>query len=396
MSSPDGLRVALFTDTYAPEMNGVARTLERLYDALITRGAEVRVFAPHPTEPSPRANVIHVPSVSFWAYPELRIAFPVSVRIGRELRDWSPTLVHAATPFSMGLAGRTVSRRLGLPLVTSYHTSLSEYAKFYNLGAVSGIGWRYLRWFHNSGAVTFVPTRAIADDLTARGFMNLAIWGRGVDPERFHPRWRRSETRAALGATDDHIVVAYVGRIAREKGIDVALDGMRQVLAARRDVIFAVAGGGPYEHGARQRAPAGTFFAGRLTGAPLSEFYASADLFVFPSTTDTFGNVILEAMSSGLPVVGADVASTREVMGEGSGLTFPAGDANAFARCVLELVDDPTRRLAAREAALRRAAVSTWTEVFDRLLADYRQVVVAHQARRVRAALVGAPGQAPQ
>jgi glycosyltransferase involved in cell wall biosynthesis len=386
MTAAEGLRVALFTDTYAPEMNGVARTIERLCDALIARGAEVRVFAPRPSQPSPREHVVHAPSVAFWAYPELRIASPVSLRIGRALRDWSPTLVHAATPFSMGLAGRTAARRLGLPFVTSYHTSLSEYAKFYNLGAVSAIGWRFLRWFHNSGTTTFVPTRAIAEDLATRGFTNLALWGRGVDPDRFHPRWRRSETRAAIGATDRDIVVAYVGRIAKEKGIDVALDGMRQVLATRRDVVFAIAGGGPYEIGARQRAPGGSVFVGRLTGLPLSEFYASADLFVFPSTTDTFGNVILEAMSSGLPVVGADVASTREVMGEGSGLTFSAGNAAAFARAVLTLVENADLRLAAREAALRRAASASWTRIFDRLVADYRAV-----ERRGAASLETAP-----
>ena len=183
-------RVAIFTDTFTPDMNGVSRTLARLDKALTQRGSEVRVFAPRTADVTPNVRVRRFASIPFWAYRQLRLAWPSRPRVRRELAAWRPSLTHAATPFGVGLAGRAAARRLGVPFVTSYHTSLSEYARFYRLGVISGPGWSFLRWFHNGGRRTFVPTRAIADDLARRGFERLAIWSRGVDTQRFNPRWR--------------------------------------------------------------------------------------------------------------------------------------------------------------------------------------------------------------
>jgi len=388
------LRLALFSDTYAPQTNGVTRTLQRLVAAVRARGGDARVFtADDPRRsPGPPADdgVRRYPSVPFWAYPELRLAAPPARSVVRELREWGPTLVHAATPFGVGLAGRRAARALRLPLVTSYHTSFSAYATFYRLGALGSLGWSYLRWFHNGGARTYCPSRAVAGELAARGFRGTRLWGRGVDAAHFHPSRRSRETRARLGADDDTVVVAYVGRLAREKGLDVLLHAMPRVLdraGPGAKVAFAFAGDGPYAAHCRRAAPPGTTFAGMLHGDELSAFYAAADLFVFPSVTDTFGNVLLEAMSSAVPIVAADAAPTLELLGD-AGVTFPAGDAAALADCLVSLARAPERRTQLGRAARVRASSRSWGAVFDALIADYADV--ASSARPAASAVTRA------
>jgi glycosyltransferase involved in cell wall biosynthesis len=301
-----------------------------------------------------------------------------------DLEAWRPTLIHSATEFGMGLTGRWCARALGIPFVSSYHTNFSEYATFYRMGGLRKIGDPLMRKFHNGGLRTYVPTRAVLSQLDEQGFKNLAVWGRGIDRERFNPSFRSQAWRARLGADDQTVVVAYVGRIAAEKGLDVALGAMKR-LADRASVppgrapriIFALVGDGPYENYCRRTAPPppAVHFIGPLQGRPLSEFYASADMFIFPSTTDTFGNVLLEAMSSGLAVVAADVPPTRELLAAGGGITVPRGDSAAFARAIEDLAGDPARRAAIAARGLDYAATCSWDRIFDDLVADYRRVI---------------------
>lgn len=377
-----GLRLALFTDSFVPQLNGVALLLGRLVEAVRARGATVRVYTTSDPAGAEADDVRRWPSLAFWAYPEHRLALPTQPRVRRELRAWKPTLVHAASPFGMGLAARAAARALRVPFVTSYHTSWSAYSRFYRMGALQGIAWQYLRWFHNGGARTYCPTRAVERELAARGFRHMAIWSRGVDAARFSPSFRSTALRQQLGMSDDTTLAIYVGRLGAEKGLAVALEGMRDVMGgAPGRVRFAVAGDGPYEAAARRLAHPDTIFMGRLTGRALSEFYASADVFVFPSTTDTFGNVLLEAMASGLPVIGADVGPTRELLAEHTGVTFPPGDVSAFAARVLELAASPERRVVLARNAIGFARRCTWDRVWDDLVEDYC-AVMADAARR--------------
>lgn len=371
--SPASLRLALFTDTYAPQVNGVARTLERLTEAVEARGGVVRVFAPHDPDSAPSSHVARFPSRAFWAYPQLRLAWPSRRRVQAELRAFAPTLVHAATEFGVGLAGRRAARALGIPFVSSYHTSFTAYAEYYRLGLLARPGWHFLRWFHNGGLRTYCPTRAIVDEVNAQGFVRTAVWSRGVDGGRFAPHHRSEALRERLGATEDTLVLSYVGRLAAEKGLDVALDALALVERARPGrVRVLVVGDGPYEAEVRRRAPAGTLLTGALHGQALSQAYASGDVFLFPSTTDTFGNVMLEAMASGLPVIGADVGPTREQLHSGGGWLVPPGRADAFAETIVGLVDDRDRVRAAAARAVGFAATKTWDAVWEALLDDYR------------------------
>jgi glycosyltransferase involved in cell wall biosynthesis len=258
------------------------------------------------------------------------------------------------------------------------------------MGVLSGPAWQYLRWFHNGGVRTYCPTRAVKRDLTGRGFRDTALWGRGVDGALFNPSHHSRSLRERLGVTGDALLAIYVGRLGAEKGLDVALTAMHDVYrTAGRRVRFAIAGEGPYGETARRLAPENTIFMGRLAGQDLSAFYASADLFVFPSTTDTFGNVLLEAMASGLSVVAADSGPTRELLGTRRGLAFPAGDSAALARLVLELVDAPERRASLARRALHFARRTTWERVFDELITDYNLVLAGEPSRRVRASRSG-------
>jgi glycosyltransferase involved in cell wall biosynthesis len=370
----EGFRLAIFTDTYAPQLNGVTRTLERLAADVERRGGAARVFTVDaPGEPRPPA--VRWRSVPFWAYPEMRLAWPGAEAAKAELRQFRPTLVHAATQLGVGLAGRAAARSLGIPLVSSYHTNLTAYARHYRLGALAEPGWRFLRWFHAGASRTYCPTRAVADELAARGFARLAIWGRGVDTTRFSPAHRSDALRARLGIRRGEVLAVYVGRIAAEKDLDVALDAMRLIGPPERSGIrLMLVGEGPHEATCRGRAPAGTVFTGRIEGDALAEAYASADLFVFPSRTDTFGNVLVEAMASGLPVLAADVPQTREVIA-GTGHLFPAGNASALVGVLLRLARDPAARAQSREMGLERARRFGWNEIFDDLFRDYLAVV---------------------
>ena len=369
----EGLRLAIFTDTYAPEVNGVARTLERLTDAVQERGGAVRVYTVSRDDViAAELNVERFPSIPFWAYKELRLAWPSTRVVRKSLQEFRPTIIHGASQFGLGLVGRRLARELKIPLVTSYHTNLIAYAKYYHLGALAAPGWKFLRWFHNSGRRTYCPTHAIMREVAAHGFQNTALWSRGVDGNRFSPTFRSDALRAQMGADDDTLVVMYVGRMAAEKGLDVAARAVQLAAQMRPGKIaFACVGNGPYDAEVRRLVPGGSWLPGKLLGQKLSEAYASGDVFLFPSITDTFGNVMLEAMASGMPIIGADVGPTRELLGDDRGWLVRPGDAPAFAARLVSLIDDRAQLQCARSCALEFAAQSTWSRVWNALIRDY-------------------------
>lgn len=318
-------------------------------------------------------HVQRVRAIPFWAYPQLRMAAP-SFRSARSAIDrWRPTLVHAATPFGVGIGARAAARQLGVPLVTSYHTHFTAYLEHYGLSALNAISWPFLRWFHNGGLATFAPSETVRRELALNGFRGTRVWSRGVDAWRFHPRHRSRAVRGSLGVREDQIVVLYVGRLAPEKGIDVALQGVALAMEARpRDIALVLTGDGPAEARLRRTAPRGTIFTGPLTGERLSAMYASADVLVFPSLTETFGNVVLEGMASGLAIIAPDRGPTTEFAGEGIALTCDVTDPRAIASALHQLVTDAEGRERFANAALTAARSRTWDAVFDRLIEDYR------------------------
>lgn len=372
MHDLSGLRLALFADTYHPQVNGVARTLTRLCEAIRSRGGHVQVFTTNDAQAVPDAHTVRFPSRGFWAYPELQLAWPARRDVLHAVQSFSPTLIHAATEFGVGLAGRRVAQRLGIPFVSSYHTSFTAYAGHYGLRYLAQPGWAFLRWFHNSGLRTYCPTEAIVREVSAQGFERCAVWSRGVDSERFSPAYRSEAFRQRLGAERETLVVSYVGRLAAEKGLDVAIAAMHVAANAYPGKLRCLfVGDGPYQQEARATAPAGSTFTGTLQGEALSEAYASSDVLIFPSTTDTFGNVMLEAMASGVPVLAANVGPSREVVPPDVGWLATPGEPHAFAEvlCSAAANRDTVRQRGAR--AREVALGKSWDAIWDALFTDY-------------------------
>ena len=391
-TSAAGLRLAVFTDTYPPQVNGVARTLERLVQAVEQRGGEVRVatVADPAADPAadPDRQIDRWPSIPFWAYPQLRMSSPSRQRALDLIEGWRPTLIHVTTEFGVGLAGLFAAHETRVPVVSSYHTHFKAYLEFYGLSMLDRVAWPYIRWFHNRGLRTFAPSRIVARELEEHGIENVRVWSRGVDGERFSPSLRSSAMRERLGATGDTPLVVYVGRLAREKGMHVLLEAMRIVRERTgAGIAFALVGDGPAESECRAAAPEGTVFTGKLTGRELSEAYASADIFAFPSITETFGNVVLEAMASGVAVVAPDIGATTEYATAESARQFSAKDPESLAAAILQLAADAGARSQLATAGLATARSRTWDSVFDGLVRDYREVAAVSQTKREMSAI---------
>jgi len=376
------MRVAVITETFLPNVNGVVTTLCRLLEHLRDHGHQALLVAPEGSVSSyAGAEIIPLRGVPLPSYPELRIT-PPQPGLTAQLRRFRPDLVHLAGTMALGVAGRHAARQLGVPLVGAYHTDFPAYTAHYGLGFLRTLAYRYLRWVHNSCAVTLCPSLATIADLRDHGFRRLRLWGRGVDTERFHPRHRSAAWRTAVGAQPDERVLLYVGRLAPEKRLDLLAD----VLPSLPNTRLVFVGDGPARSALEQRLGSNAHFTGYLRGADLSTAYASSDLFVFPSDTETFGQVIQEAMASGLPVVAARAGGAIDMVRDGiTGTLFTPGSAAELRAQTLRLVRAPEQCAALGAAGRAAAERRSWGRVMDELLGHY-QITLHRQSLRRRAA----------
>lgn len=366
------MRIALFSDTYLPQVNGVSRTLARLVAHLRSRGDEVALVSPRIDGNEAAVHVhIELPSFPLPKYPELRLGLPMSRSLAKALTEFAPDVVHVATEFTAGWLGVNWAEANAVPLVSSFHTDYPAYLAGYGFAGLERAAWNYLRSFHEHAARTFCPSHATLAQLRAQGFHDrLAVWSRGVDATLFSPQRRCARVRAELAPGAERILL-YVGRVAPEKRIDVAIDAYARI-RARSDVPTAlvVVGDGPAT-AALRGAPA-VRFTGYLHGDALADAYAAADVFLFPSDTETFGNVVLEAMASGLPVVCADRGGVTDSVRPGcNGLLAAAGDAGAFADATLRILEDDALRSVMAGAARSDAEARSWSAILDGLRAEY-------------------------
>ncbi len=375
--SADALRLLLVTETFPPEVNGVARTLGRWVEAFRARGHHVEVLRPRqPGEPAGRDLVYGMP-LPF--YPEVRVGVAGPAKVAGVLRRVRPDLVHVATEGPLGLSALLAARKRSIPVASSFHTNFDHYASHYGLFGLDRLGLRYLRWFHNRTAVTLVPSRATRARLLAAGFARVEIWSRGVDAEVFSPAHRDEKLRQSLGLGADDPLLVYVGRLAPEKNLPALLSAFSRlradVPAERRDRLrLALVGHGPLGDALRGSAPPGVVLAGVQRGEALSRWYASGDVFAFPSLSETFGNVVLEAQASGLPVVGFDCQGVNEQVESGvNGLLVPVGD--DLAPPLRRLCEDAGLRRRLGAAARARAERLDWKPIFDELECRYRGLV---------------------
>jgi glycosyltransferase involved in cell wall biosynthesis len=384
------MRIAYVTETYPPEVNGVALTVARAVAWLRQRGHEVDLIRPRQQHErsGAGANEWRTAGCPLPMYADLRFGVATQGALQRRFEARGVELVHVATPGPLAWQALRAARALDLPSSGEFRTNFHQYCGYYHLGLVAPLALRGLRRLHNSTDRTFVPTRALERELTALGFRNLAVIGRGVDGARFSPTHRSHELRRGWGVADGAPLVLYVGRVAPEKNVALALDGFEALRASAPEARMVVVGDGPQCAALASAHPA-VRFVGARHGEPLAACYASADLFVFPSLSDTFGNVTLEALASGLPVLAYNVAAAAEHVVDGvSGRLVAPGDATGFAATLRELVTAPERLHAMRAAAVEAASRATWDEVLARFEAQLQDTVHAHEAALAPAAVV--------
>jgi len=373
------VRIALFSEVYWPMVSGVGVTLLRLTEALQARGHELRVYSatyPLPPGQADRPEVHRSPSVPLFLYPDVQWAFPRTREVVDDLARFRPDVVHVATEFSLGIAGLKAARQLGFPLVASAHTDYDQYAARYGVTWALRAGWHYLRWFYGQAHKVLCPSRIYEQHLHSRGVLHTGVWSRGVDPEWFHPRFRSDDYRARFGVEPGDLLVTYIGRIAREKNLELLLHAWETLAPVRGTAQLVLVGRGPLEDEIRRREIAGVHVTGLLQGHELSAAYASADVFTFPSPTETFGNSLLEAMGSGLPSLVAASGGVLEFSEHGRNAWLVAPDsAGAIEKGLERLLTDSGLRRRLADGGLATARARDWAQVYDRLVADYTEAV---------------------
>jgi phosphatidylinositol alpha 1,6-mannosyltransferase len=364
----------LVTSSYNFIADGVALTLNRLVGYLLAHGVEVLVFAPTTGTPAfaHQGTVFSVPSIALPGRPEYRLAFGLGGAAKRALLDFAPDIIHIAVPDLLGHAALTFARRHNIPAVASYHTRYETYLKHY--WYLSGLeGWlkRRLKAFYGAMREVYVPSDSTRDALLADGLRdNFKPWPRGIDTTRFSPAKRSTEWRARHGIGADEIVIAHVSRLVREKRLDTLTAALRE-LPYKKIIV----GDGPDRGFAESQLP-DAIFTGFLNGDELAAAYAASDLFIFPSDSESFGNVTLEAMASGLPCVCADATGSRSLVVDGeTGFLADAGDGDAFARHLSHLATDSSLRARMGQAARARALTFSWDETLGRMLGYYRALI---------------------
>jgi len=375
------MRVAIFTEVFRPKVDGITNTIVRTLEHLRACGDEVLIFAPKAsTDNFLGYRVVRLPGLKFAPYPELSFTFP-SLRMVAELAKFSPDVTHVVGPAVLGVWGVFASRLLGYPTITSYHTDYHNYMPHYKLGPMVRFVWPAARLVFNRAQLNLCPSSHTRDALVEQGIRGVGLWRGGVDHQRFHPRFRSEEFRRMVGCRPDDLLAIYVGRLAWEKSIDE----MKHLSERFPHIQMVLVGDGPAaEHLKSVFAGKRCFFTGHLEDDALSTAYASADFFVMPSKTETFGLVTLEAMSSGLPVLAAAAGGTKDlVQHDENGLLYGPEDIESMIEGAKRLIDSPELRQRLALRARETAEKASWFAEMERLRAHYLKVAEAPIAARI-------------
>ena len=362
------------TETYPPEINGVALTLAHLVNGLHQQGHTVSVVRPRQQNFDGRScsddpAVTLVPSLPLPGYKGLQVGLPAGGVLRRCWTRHRPEVVYVATEGPLGWSAVRVARQLGIPIFSGFHTNFHSYTEHYHLGRLRLLILRYLCGFHNRTIGTVVASADLRDRLQTMGVKNVSVIGRGVDSRLFTPKRRSSALRHTWCASEGDLVVLYVGRLAPEKNLELTIASYRAMQRLNNEVKFVIVGDGPLRAPLQKRHP-DLIFCGVHKGEELAKRYASADIFLFPSETETFGNVTLEAMASGLMVVAYDYAAARMHITHGeTGVLVPYGDSQAFVRAAAKLAREPQSLAKMRKQACMHATSLDWQRVVDRFAA---------------------------
>jgi glycosyltransferase involved in cell wall biosynthesis len=381
------MRIAIFTETFLPKVDGIVIVLCHFLDYLSKERHKVLVFAP---EGGPdryaNATVVGLPGFKFVLYPELTLAPPL-FGIKKPLNDFRPDLIYLVNPASLGLGGIREAHRLGVPLVASYHTDVPGFAARWGMAYTQRSLWAFFRQVYNQADLVYVPSSFTRAQIEAHGFERVKVWSHGVDSQLYHPSKRSAKMRMQLmDSRTDKRLILFVGRLAAEKRIEWLLS----VIRTNPQAHLAIVGDGPARKSLEPRfAGTATTFTGYLGGEDLAQAYASADIFVFPGANETFGNVVIEAMSSGLPVVVPNLGGVLDFVEEGtSGLFFESEDPQSLARAVSTLIDKPEAARRMGRAGRAKAETMSWDSTNDRAIQDFIALIrnsdIRNNRRRIR------------
>ncbi len=379
------LRVALFSGNYNYVVDGPVKALNRLVAHIEARGQAALVFAPTTATPAFKheGELVSVPSVALpGSRSEYRLALGLPKAARARLDAFRPTIIHVAAPDLLGLGALNYARAKRLPAVASFHTRFDTYPRYYGLRFLEPAVTAYMRRFYARCERVYAPSPSMVDELKRdRIGGDIRLWTRGVDQALFNPRRRDQAWRRSLGFADDDVVVAFVGRLVLEKGVDMFAAAVEAARAERRTVRALIVGDGPARAHFAESLPHAVF-TGHLDGEALARAYASADVFLNPSVTETFGNVTLEAMASGLPAVAAAASGSRSLIADGETgfLIADARSVEGFSSALVALAADSALRAGFSANSLSAARAYEWDAILDGLLDDYRDVVIGNQA----------------
>lgn len=374
------MNIALVSETFPPEINGVAMTLSHLVEGLARRGHRMTVVRPRQgATDAPRADGLYAellcPGVPIPGYTMLRLGLPVRGRLLRAWRQDRPDLVHIATEGPLGYAALLAAGKLGIPVTSTFHTNFHSYSRHYGFAFLTRPALAYLRHFHNRTRLTLSPTVELNEELTRDGFRDMRLLSRGVNTLVFNPDHRDRRLREAWGAAPDDLVVIHVSRLAAEKNYPLLIKAWEAIRARQPRARFVITSDGPLRK-KLSRAYPWIHFTGFLERNDLGRHYASADLFLYPSLTETFGNVVTESMASGLPVVAFNYAAAARFIRHGeNGWHVPLGDADAFVRSSVRVADELALRRRLGAAARLTAEDISWERVIDGFERDLHGIV---------------------
>lgn len=374
------MRLLVCTDTYPPQINGVSVITSLSVEGLARRGWECMVVMPSSDRQTREtSHQLALSSVSCAFYPELRVSLPHRARVRRLIERFQPDLIHCATEFIIGSLGLLEAGRAGIPVCSSYHTDFSRYTTSYRVPWLKRPVERWIRAFHQRAHRTFTPSLAAQADLRTLGLRNVEVWGRGIDTATFNPAQASHALRHAHG-TDEAFAFLHVGRLAPEKNIGVLLEAFARVRDRNpsRRLRLLIAGDGPAAPSLRaQASPEVTFLGAVDRRTHLPALYASCDAFLYASTTETLGLVVLEAMASLLPVIATPAGGVAEHLVDGeNGLAFAANDVAGCADAMQRLLDDAALRSRLQQGARLTAESRSWESELDRLHASYQALLL--------------------
>jgi glycosyltransferase involved in cell wall biosynthesis len=375
------LNIAVVTETYPPDINGVAHTLSKIVQGLQARGHVIWLVRPR--QPgvdialiNPSYQEVLVRGLPIPFYRQLRLGLPAKRELLRLWTRQRPDIVHIATEGPLGWSALQVARKLKLPMSTDFRTNFHAYSQHYGIGWLRGAILAYMKKFHNAAHATMVPTAQLEGELAGSGFKRLSVVPRGIDTGLFSPTQRQTELRKSWGAAEHERVMIYVGRLAVEKNLGAVIDSYRALKLQHPDIKLVLVGDGPMRAELQQQHP-DIVFAGFRVGQDLAQHYASADIFMFASKTETFGNVTIEAMASGLAVVAFKHAAAGELITSGlNGMLADPNDGPGFAAAAQALLNDPDHMRAIGRQAWQTANALGWPKVVEMTETIFQKILL--------------------